>query len=151
MCWSWYKVTVEYSTVNNKSPDISDIQRALADFVFSAIQHAIKDLPWVTLDSAHEPLKDTVIDLIPYSDYQAMVKVTGHGTVFHFEVKVHKDGDHVWCVNTYCVHSAYVTYPSYTYWNVTYSNALTIALFTKPYIQMNSYTDSYYGQWDNTT
>jgi len=72
-------------------PDQTQVQRALADFTFSALSHAIRDLPWVTLDSAHEPLKDTIIEVIPYSDYHAMVTVTGHGTVHRFEIKVHKD------------------------------------------------------------
>ena len=72
-------------------PTERQIQRALADFVFSAVRHAVDDMPNSALDDAHEPLEDTILEMVQYSDYHCLVKVTGHGKIRWFDIKVHRD------------------------------------------------------------
>jgi hypothetical protein len=66
------------------------LQTALADFVFTAVEHALHEMPWTTLDPGHELLHDTIIEVIPYSDYHALVKVTDAGRNYTYEIKVHR-------------------------------------------------------------
>lgn len=64
------------------------IKVALADLVFSALTHAVRDLPASANDPAHEPLEDCVIEVKPISDIQAIVKVAGHGDVHWYNLVV---------------------------------------------------------------
>lgn len=67
------------------------VKAALADLTFSALTHAIKDLPGTATDPAHEPLQDCVIEVTQLSDSEAYVSVAGNGTRRFFSIKVQQD------------------------------------------------------------
>jgi hypothetical protein len=67
------------------------VKAALADLVFNALTHAIKEMPGTAIDPAHSPLEDCVIEVTQLSDSEAYVSVAGNGKRRFFSIKVQND------------------------------------------------------------
>jgi hypothetical protein len=67
---------------------VDPIKIALADLVFAMVIHALQEMPRTPLEPAHEPLEDCVIEVTPYSDTEAMVRVAGLGTVQWYTIAI---------------------------------------------------------------
>jgi hypothetical protein len=67
------------------------IKTALADLTFSALSHALKEMPGVAVEAAHEPLQDCVVDVTQYADHEAMVIISGHGKRSFYTIKIQTD------------------------------------------------------------
>jgi hypothetical protein len=67
------------------------LKSALAELVFSATAWGVASLQ-LFKDAKYDPLRDCVIEVIPISDTQSMVKVAGNGDVhwYNLVVQTHK-------------------------------------------------------------
>jgi hypothetical protein len=66
------------------------VKIALADLVFESAKHAFAESNrGNTMAAAHSPLEDTLIELVPISDLEATVRVSGQGKPRYFSIKVH--------------------------------------------------------------
>jgi hypothetical protein len=71
-------------------PEYDPVKIALADLVFESAKLAFNESNrGHTLSAAHSPLEDTLIELIPISDLEATVRVSGQGAPRYFSIKVH--------------------------------------------------------------
>jgi hypothetical protein len=67
------------------------VKIALADLVFESAKVAFSEANrGHTLAAAHSPLEDTLIELVPISDLEATVRVSGQGAPRYFSIKVHE-------------------------------------------------------------
>lgn len=64
---------------------------ALAHMTFSALKHALNELPGIANDPAWEPLEDCVIEVVDITDTEAFVIVSGHGKRHYYSIKITTD------------------------------------------------------------
>lgn len=71
-----------------RRPD--QLKTALADFVFDAVKHAIQtqQMPFAP---QHQPLEDVVLEVVPISDLEMMVRAIGPHKTRYFAIKVSED------------------------------------------------------------
>ena len=67
------------------------IKVALADLVFAAVTHTLQELPTTGYNDAHEPLEDVIIETVPISDLELLLRVKGNSSTRYFSVKVQED------------------------------------------------------------
>lgn len=72
-------------------PKHDAIKVALADLVFAAVTHALKELPGAAHNPEHEPLEDVIIETVPISELELLLRVRDSGKNRYFSVKVHED------------------------------------------------------------
>lgn len=61
------------------------MKHAFAEFTFKAVTWAVASMPLFN-DPAYDELRDCVIEVIPISATQAMIKIAGHGEVFWYNL-----------------------------------------------------------------
>jgi hypothetical protein len=64
------------------------IKAALGELTFSALKHAVSELPGVAGDPAWEPLEDCVIEVMDITDTEALVSIAGNGKRQWYSIKI---------------------------------------------------------------